>query len=165
MRSGTYDFLAQERIIWGKPAAEAAVAEADRLGAKRVFLVASRTLNVDMAAELDGRMKNAVQRLNKLQGPGGRQAVMSDRKQKLIGTDIERRLVAGLEEAALSPIIAPGQSVSSYTDAQLNQISPLRNSIDKRLAEQRERATRYSKRNVELGNEYTDDSVLWFVST
>ena len=45
MRSGTYDFLAQERIIWGKPAAEAAVAEADRLGAARVFLVASRTLN------------------------------------------------------------------------------------------------------------------------
>ncbi|HET8939737.1 MAG TPA: hypothetical protein VFN67_40135 [Polyangiales bacterium] len=128
------------------------------------FNVASRTLGADMSAELDGRMKAAMQRLNKLQGPDGRQAVMSDRKQKLIGTDIERRLVAGLQEAALSPIIAPGASVSSFTDAQLNQISPLRNSIDKRLAEQRERATRYSKRNVELGNEYTDDSVLWFVS-
>jgi alcohol dehydrogenase class IV len=45
MRSGAYDFLAQERIIWGKPAAEAAVSEADRLGARRVFLVASRSLN------------------------------------------------------------------------------------------------------------------------
>jgi hypothetical protein len=109
-------------------------------------------------------MKSAMQRLTKLQGPDGRQAVMSDRKQKLIGTDIERRLVAGLEEAALSNTIPHGTSVSALTDAQLDQVSPLRNSIDKRMAEQRERATRYSKHNVELGNEYTDDSVLWFVS-
>lgn len=126
--------------------------------------VASRALSADMRRELDERMKNAMQRINKLQGPDGRQAVMSDRKQKLIGTDIERRLVAGLEEAALSTTIPAGTSVSALTDAQLDQISPLRNSIDKRLAEQRERATKYSKRNVELGNEYTDDSVQWFVS-
>lgn len=44
MRQGSYDFLAQERIIWGKPAAEAVVEEAKRLGAARVFLVASRSL-------------------------------------------------------------------------------------------------------------------------
>jgi hypothetical protein len=128
------------------------------------FNVASRTLSADMSREVDGRMKSAMGRFTKLQGADGRQAVMSDRKNKLIGTDIERRLVAGLEEAAMSTRIAPGTSVSALTNAQLDQVSPLRNSIDKRLAEQRERATRYSKHNVELGNEYTDDSVQWFVS-
>lgn len=128
------------------------------------FNVASAGLSADMQLELDERMKNAMSRLNKLQGPDGRQAVMSDRKHKLIGSDIERRLVAGLEEAAMSPTLTPGTSVSSLTDAQLDQISPLRNSIDKRMAELRDRATKYSKRNVELGNEYTDDSVQWFVS-
>lgn len=44
MRQGSYDFLAQERIIWGKPAADAVLEEAKRLGATRVFLVASRSL-------------------------------------------------------------------------------------------------------------------------
>lgn len=44
-RPGAYDTLAPERVIWGRPAAEAVVEEADRLAAKRVFLVASRTLN------------------------------------------------------------------------------------------------------------------------
>ena len=128
------------------------------------FNVASRSLSADMTRDLDERMKSAMQRISKLQGPDGRQAVMSDRKQKLIGSDIERRLVAGMEEAALSPTIAPGTSVSALTDAQLDKISPLRNSIDKRLADARDRATKYSSRNVELGNEYTDDSVQWFVS-
>lgn len=41
---GSFDFLALERVVWGAPAARAVSEEADRLGAKRVFLVASRTL-------------------------------------------------------------------------------------------------------------------------
>jgi len=45
MKWGTYDFLSQERIIWDKPAAEAVLEEADRLGAQRVFIVSSKTLN------------------------------------------------------------------------------------------------------------------------
>ncbi len=43
--AGSHEFLAQDRVIWGKPAAQAAVEEADRRGAKRVFIVTSRTLN------------------------------------------------------------------------------------------------------------------------
>jgi alcohol dehydrogenase class IV len=45
MQSGSHEFLAQDRVIWGRPAAQAAVEEADRRGAKRVFVVTSKTLN------------------------------------------------------------------------------------------------------------------------
>jgi len=128
------------------------------------FNAADRTLAQSAQLELDQRMQNLMPRLNRLQGPDGRQAVMSDLKQKLVGSDIERRLVAGLEETALASNIAPGTSVSALSDAQLDKISPLRNSIAKRLDAQRERNLRYSRANVEMGNEYTDDSVQWFVS-
>lgn len=43
--SGRHEFLAQDRVIWGLPAAEAVVAEADRRAAQRIFIVTGRTLN------------------------------------------------------------------------------------------------------------------------
>ena len=45
MRSGTMVFTEMNRVVFGRPAAEAIVAEADRLGAKRVFVLTGRTLN------------------------------------------------------------------------------------------------------------------------
>lgn len=42
--AGTYTYLPLERVIFGRPAAEAAAEEASRLGAKRVFVVASKHL-------------------------------------------------------------------------------------------------------------------------
>ena len=45
MRTGTMVFTQMNRVIFGRPAAEAIVAEADRLGAKRVFVLTGRTLN------------------------------------------------------------------------------------------------------------------------
>ena len=45
MNTGLHEFLAQDRVIWGKPAAEAVVEEADRRAAKRLFIVTGRTLN------------------------------------------------------------------------------------------------------------------------
>jgi len=45
MNAGMHEFLAQDRVVWGKPAAEAVVEEADRRGARRVLIVTSRTLN------------------------------------------------------------------------------------------------------------------------
>jgi maleylacetate reductase len=45
MQAGSHEFLAQDRVIWGRPAAQAALEEADRRGAKRVFVVTSKTLN------------------------------------------------------------------------------------------------------------------------
>lgn len=45
MFSGIYDTFATERVIYGKPAADALAREAERLGAQRVFMVVSRTLD------------------------------------------------------------------------------------------------------------------------
>ncbi|WP_430649933.1 iron-containing alcohol dehydrogenase [Bradyrhizobium tropiciagri] len=42
---GSHQYPAMETVIYGKPAAEALREEAERLGAKRVYLIASRTLN------------------------------------------------------------------------------------------------------------------------
>ena len=42
---GVYQNFAIDRVVYGKPAAETLVAEAARLGAKRVFLLVSRTLD------------------------------------------------------------------------------------------------------------------------
>jgi alcohol dehydrogenase class IV len=40
-----YFYLPLERVVFGQPAAEAAVEEAERIGAKRVFIVSSKTLS------------------------------------------------------------------------------------------------------------------------
>lgn len=42
---GEYRFIAQDRVIFGRPASEAVLAEAERRGAERVFIVASKTLS------------------------------------------------------------------------------------------------------------------------
>ena len=43
MRSGTMVFTQMNRVIFGEPAAASIVAEADLLGAKRIFLLVSKT--------------------------------------------------------------------------------------------------------------------------
>src|SRR5258707_8122478 len=43
--AGSHQSPTMESVIYGKPAAEALREEAERLGAKRVYLIASRTLN------------------------------------------------------------------------------------------------------------------------
>jgi maleylacetate reductase len=42
---GRYDFLAQDRVVFGVPAAQAVVETAEQMGARRVFLVSSQTLS------------------------------------------------------------------------------------------------------------------------
>ncbi|HUJ88267.1 MAG TPA: iron-containing alcohol dehydrogenase [Burkholderiales bacterium] len=42
---GRYAYLPLERVIFGQPAAQAAAEEAERIGARRVFIVASKTLS------------------------------------------------------------------------------------------------------------------------
>ncbi|TAI65756.1 iron-containing alcohol dehydrogenase [Bradyrhizobium sp. Leo170] len=43
--AGSYQYPSMDFVIYGKPAAEALREEAERLGAKRVYLIVSRTLN------------------------------------------------------------------------------------------------------------------------
>ncbi|HEY1708556.1 MAG TPA: iron-containing alcohol dehydrogenase [Rhizomicrobium sp.] len=45
MKQGRYDAVPLERVRWGTPAADAVAEESERLGAKRVFVVASGTLS------------------------------------------------------------------------------------------------------------------------
>lgn len=45
MLSGMYEFLPQDRVIFGRPAAEAVNETADRLGKRRLLIVASKTLS------------------------------------------------------------------------------------------------------------------------
>ena len=59
--AGSYAYLPLERVVFGRPAAEAADEEAARVGAKRVFIVASKSLATkspvvrDIAAALGAR--------------------------------------------------------------------------------------------------------------
>ncbi|PMR74807.1 alcohol dehydrogenase [Billgrantia endophytica] len=43
--SGQYEFLAQDRVVFGVPAARAVLEQAEHMGARRVFLVSSQTLS------------------------------------------------------------------------------------------------------------------------
>jgi maleylacetate reductase len=54
VNAGLHEFLAQDRVIWGKPAAQAVLEEADRRGAQRLFIVTGRTLNrqTDVVAKI-----------------------------------------------------------------------------------------------------------------
>jgi alcohol dehydrogenase class IV len=45
MLSGSDEFLAQDRVVFGRPAAEAAAETAERLGKRRLLIVSSKTLN------------------------------------------------------------------------------------------------------------------------
>jgi len=45
MQSGSMFFTRMNRVLFGHPAAQAISQEADRLGARRVFVLASRTIN------------------------------------------------------------------------------------------------------------------------
>jgi maleylacetate reductase len=45
MREAVFEFPALERVIYGRPAAQALAAEVERIGARRVFLVVSGTMN------------------------------------------------------------------------------------------------------------------------
>ena len=45
MRAGEIVFTGMDRVVFGRPAAEAVAEAADRLGARRVFILASATLN------------------------------------------------------------------------------------------------------------------------
>jgi len=60
MLAGRYSYTPLERVVWGRPAAEAVAEEVARRGARRVFLVASRSLAEEtplvtgVAAALEG---------------------------------------------------------------------------------------------------------------
>lgn len=60
MTPGVYAYVPLERVVWGEPAVDAVPREVDRLGARRVFVVASKTLS---------RQTDAIERLKAALGP------------------------------------------------------------------------------------------------
>ena len=60
VRTGVYDFLDQDRVIFGRPAAEAVMEEAARLSADKLFIVASKTVSrkTDVIKNLKAAMGN-----------------------------------------------------------------------------------------------------------
>jgi maleylacetate reductase len=58
MQSGTYLFPRMDRVLFGRPLVETVAAEMERLGARRAFLLASRTLaaTTDLVARLRERL-------------------------------------------------------------------------------------------------------------
>lgn len=62
MISGKYDFIQQERVIYGRPAADALAQIAEELGARRLLVVASKTLNrrTDVITALRARLGDRV---------------------------------------------------------------------------------------------------------
>ena len=59
-KPGAYAYLPLERVVFGAPAAQAAAQEADRIGANRVFIVASKTLSTKtpLVREIADRLGN-----------------------------------------------------------------------------------------------------------
>lgn len=105
--------------------------------------------------EIDRRMARAGERLDKLVGPDGQQATFRSRTASLVGSDLERRLVAGLG------VTSGGQGVTP-SEADLDRLSPFRTTMQDRLAAEQERERRYSSASVTLPTEYSDDSVARF---
>lgn len=58
MNPGQHEFLPQDRVVWGRPAAEAVSDEAEKRNARRVFVVASKTLN--RQTDVIGKIRNAL---------------------------------------------------------------------------------------------------------
>jgi alcohol dehydrogenase class IV len=58
MLSGTYEFLPQDRVIFGRPAAEAVAETADRLAKTRLLIVASKTLSrkTDVVRQIQAKL-------------------------------------------------------------------------------------------------------------
>ena len=59
IKAGTFSVTAHDRIIFGTPAGEAVLAEAERYGAKRVFVTSTRSL----AQKDDGPLQRMEQAL------------------------------------------------------------------------------------------------------
>ncbi|MEM9190616.1 MAG: hypothetical protein AAGF12_15630, partial [Myxococcota bacterium] len=130
------------------------------------------TLNVagnaapDELTQIDQHMDRIMERVERLQGPEGRNAVYSDRLQMLAGTEIERRLMENMETYALAGYsrLPRNTTGADVTETILDQVSPFRISATERLNRFDELERDVASANVLMPNEYVDDSVTHFVT-
>ena len=95
--AGSYQFPTMESVIYGKPAADALREEAERLDAKRVYLIASRTLNTS-TDEIDNIRKAL----------GDRHAETFDGVPQHTTRDVVVRIAKQAKEARADLVVAIG---------------------------------------------------------
>jgi hypothetical protein len=120
----------------------------------------------DVRGEIHQRMERAMARAERLQGPEGRANIYSDRLSTLAGTDIERRLLENSELFVLAGLsnLPEGMGPDAMTDEMLDRASPFRGGIQRQIQHAADYETRLSAAGVHMANEFTDDSVLWYVN-
>lgn len=115
---------------------------------------------------LHERMGDFMHRAEQLRGPDGRARVFSDRRQRLVGSEFERRLLSNYDTLAMAGItnLPTGTGPGQINEAILNQVSPFRNNVHEQLRKFDERETRIASRNLHLPTEYVDHSVMHFAT-
>ncbi|MCB9593705.1 MAG: hypothetical protein H6719_13310 [Sandaracinaceae bacterium] len=117
-------------------------------------------------AGIAGVMDRALERGELLRGTEGRAAIYSDRSRELAGTDLERRLVSGMDALAMGGLdyVPEGMTPDNLNDEVLDHVSPFRGNLEERFYEAADHELRLGLSNMIMPNAYTDNSVLSFVN-
>lgn len=130
-----------------------------------------RTANIggEMTASqlaMQNRFSEFAARAEGLAGAEGAGAVFStERRAALVGTDIERRLLASNNAFVAADIerLPAGVSTNDLPEAILDRVSPFRRSAPEMLDEWNQRDRALGEANMLLPNAYVDNSVLEYV--
>jgi hypothetical protein len=117
-------------------------------------------------AEIQRTMDRAAARAEALQGLEGRTRIYSDRLSTLRGSDLEQRLFDNDEIFVLAGManLPEHGSPSALRASLLDQVSPLGGGLERRIQESLAEETAMNAAGMHMVNEFTDDSVLWFVN-
>lgn len=118
-------------------------------------------------SEIHRSMDRAMERAEMLRGAEGRTRVYSDRLGTLAGTDIEARLFDNDEIFALAGaanIPTSTSARSALRESLLDQVSPFRGGFERQVRDSIAEETAMNAAGMHMVNEFTDDSVLWFVN-
>ena len=116
-----------------------------------------------ISEEIRNRMAAIMERAETLQGPEGR-ARTFDRLEMLRGTDIERRLLDNVETRVMAGENSIDPSSDLSEDELIDLASPFRGNFEEMVVEASELETRMNALGIHMPNEFTDDSVLWYVN-
>lgn len=135
------------------------------------FSVANRIGSVgdpNVGAGINHVMERFAARAELLRGAEGRAATYEDRLHMLEGTSLEQQLMGELGEEAWALAdyvqIPDGMNPTEIPQELYDQVSPFRNTPMERLDRASEMLLRQSLSSALEPNEYTDDSVLFFVN-
>lgn len=131
-----------------------------------VALAAGRPGDPAVRDELRHVMDRAMGRAERLQGPEGRANIFSDRLRNLAGTDIERRLMSSVDAMVLAGMnnVPSGTLPRDTNEAILEAASPFRHDVNELLERHTDFNVRSGLNAFHMPTEYTDHSVMWFVS-